>query len=67
MKTFCKYYEKGKFLLEHSNGYESYNILIHWGDKEIFWYRIRRGVVGYFELCIGGRRILGWDIKTNEQ
>lgn len=66
MKTFCKYYERGKFLLEHSREHDAYNILIHWGNREIYWYRVSRRY-GYFELLICGKRILGLKIKTNEQ
>jgi hypothetical protein len=66
MKTFCKYHTKGKLLIEHSREQGAYNILIHWGDHEIYWYRVSRRY-GYFSLHILGRLILGWDIKTNEQ
>jgi hypothetical protein len=64
MTNHCKYYEKGKWLLQYENTDYSFDILIFYRERELFWYRIGRSG-GYFELLILGKKILGW--KINKQ
>jgi hypothetical protein len=58
-----KVLEKGKWLFQIEDTKSSFDILLHYGDKELFWYRIGR-TGRYFELLILGRKILGWKSKT---
>jgi len=58
--------EKGGFLLELQDNKHSFNILAHWGDTELIWYRIGR-TGGYFQLRIFGRRVLGWKTKNRNK
>ena len=54
--------EKGKWLFQLLDDECSFDILIHFGNQELFWYRIGR-LGRYFELLIFGKKILGWKLK----
>lgn len=54
--------EKGKWLLQLSDNECAFDILIHYGEKELFWYRIGR-IGGYFKLLIFGKKLIGWRTK----
>jgi len=57
-----RFLEKGKWLLEVENTKSSFNFLLHFGNRELFWYRIGR-VGSYFEILVFGRKILGWRLN----
>jgi len=51
MIKFCRYFEKGKLLLEISNSKYSFDILMHYGEVQLFWIR-KSKVAKYFEFTI---------------
>jgi hypothetical protein len=64
MKDKC--IEKGKWMFLIENTKSSFDILIFYMEREIFWYRIGR-IGRYFELLIFGKKILGWKLRKHIQ
>ena len=61
-KIFCKYYEYGNWLLQHSRSKDSFDILIHYKELPLFWYRVSY-TSHYVELSLFDKEIFWIRLK----